>query len=139
MEPVGREEELVARQDLDEEGVDLDALVDADRAGDRVLVRDLLDLLARELAALDELVEDRVVLGELLDPAVAHQVDAAVADVRDEAVRARDEQRRERRAHAALLGVGLRLLVDARARALHGVLESARMSCRCLRRRSRRP
>ena len=65
--------------------VDLDALVDADRAGDGVLVRDLLDLLARELAALDELVEDRVVFGDLLHVAAAHQVDAAVADVGDEA------------------------------------------------------
>ena len=45
-EPVAREDERVAGQDLDDEGVDLDPLVDADGAGDGVLLRDLLDLLA---------------------------------------------------------------------------------------------
>ena len=39
MQAVRREQELVAREDLDEQRVDLDALVDADGAGDRVLVR----------------------------------------------------------------------------------------------------
>ncbi len=101
-EPVGAEAEAVAREHLDHERVDLDALVDADGARDRVLLRDLLDLLARELPALDELVVDGVILGDLLHAAAAHQVDAAVADVRDEALLADDDERRERRAHAAL-------------------------------------
>ena len=70
--------------ELDDERVDLDALVDADRARDRVLLLDLLDLLAGQLPALDELIEDRVVLGHLLDVAAAREVDAAVADVGDE-------------------------------------------------------
>ena len=55
-------------------------------------------------------------------PPARSEVDAAVADVGDEAARAEDEERAERRAHAALLGVGLGLLVDAGARALHRVL-----------------
>ena len=125
MQPVGGEEELIAGQDLDGERVDLDPLVDADGAGDGVLLRDLLDLLARELAALDELVEDGVIFGDLLDAAVAQQVDAAVADVGDEAVRAVDQERRERGAHAALLRVGAGLFVDLHAGALHRLLEQA--------------
>ena len=139
VQAVEREEELVAGEHLDHERVDLDALVDADRAGDGVLLRDLLDLLARELAALDELVEDGVVLGDLLDPAVAQQVDAAVADVGDEAVRADDEQRRERRAHAALAGVGLAsswMRAQARCTACSSRFEDVAFVTR--RRRSRR-
>ena len=94
MQPVARENERVAGDELDDQRVDLDPLVDADRAGDRVLLLDLLDLLAGELAALDELVEDGVVLGHLLDVAAARQVDAAVADVRDEALVPDDERAR---------------------------------------------
>ena len=121
-EAVAREEEVVAWEHLEHERVDVDALVDADRARDRVLVADLLDLLLRQLAALDELVEDGVVFRDLLNDAAALEVDAAVADVRDEPARPEDEQRGDRRAHAALLRIGLRLFVDARARALDRVL-----------------
>ena len=67
VQPVAREHERVAGDELDDQRVDLDPLVDADGARDRVLLLDLLDLLARELSALDELVVDRVVLGHLLD------------------------------------------------------------------------
>jgi hypothetical protein len=123
VEAVGGEEELVAGEDLEREGVDLDALVDADGPGDGVLLGDLFDLVAAQLPAFDELVEDGVVLGDLLDLAGAHQVDAAVADVGDVAVGACDEEGGEGGAHAALARVGLGLLVDARARPLHGELE----------------
>src|SRR5262249_25037876 len=81
VETVRGEEELVARQHLDGQGVDLDPLVNADGARYRILLRDLLDLLAGELAALDELVVDGVVLRHLLDAFFAKQIDAAVADV----------------------------------------------------------
>ncbi len=116
-ETVRAETEAIAGENLDDERVDLDALVHADGARDRVLLSDLFDLLARELAALDELVEDGVILGDLLHVAAAHHVDAAVADVRDEALLADDDERRQRRAHAALGRVVLRFVVDARARA----------------------
>jgi hypothetical protein len=85
-------------------------------------VADLLDLLARELSALDQLVVDGVIFGDLLHAAAARQVDPAVTDVRDEAARAEDDERAERRAHAALLRIALRFFVDTRARAVHGVL-----------------
>jgi len=59
--------------------------------------------------------------------------------VGDEAVRARHEQRGERRAHAALRGVALRFLVDAWAgpedRRLHERLDLARRVTRGLARR----
>ena len=123
VEAVAREDERVAGDELDDQRVDLDPLVDADGARDGVLLLDLLDLLARQLPALDELVVDGVVLGDLLHLAAARQVDAAVAHVRDEALVAHDEERAQRRPHAALGGVDARLLVDLRAGALHRVLE----------------
>ena len=92
MQPVRGEQELVAGEELEHEGVDLDALVDPDRARDRVLLRDLVDLLLGQAPAADELVVDGVVLGDLLDLAVAAEVDAAVADVGHEPVRAGDEK-----------------------------------------------
>ena len=85
---VGAEQEAIAGQDVEVERVDLDRAVDADRARDRVLVllvRRALDLLAVELAAADQLVHQRVVLGEDVALVLAREVDAAVADVRDEA------------------------------------------------------
>src|SRR5690606_30089569 len=90
-----------------------------------VLLREGLDLLAAQLSALEQLVPDGVVLGELLELAVAEQIDAAVADVRDEAAIADDEQGAQRGAHAALVGVVERLLVDVDAGPLHGLLEKA--------------
>ena len=85
---VGAHQEAVAGQDVEVERVDLDRAVDADGARDRVLVllvRRALDLLAVELAAADQLVHQRVVLGEHVALVLAREVDAAVADVRDEA------------------------------------------------------
>src|SRR5450432_1060780 len=120
---VARENERVARDELDHEGVDLDPLVDAHRAGDGVLLLDLLDLFATQLPALDELIEDRVVFGDLLDMPVARDINAAVADVRDEALVPHDHDRGERGAHSALVGVVARLFVDLRAGALHRVLD----------------
>src|SRR5450432_390023 len=120
---VARENERVARDELDHEGVDLDPLVDAHRAGDGVLLLDLLDLFATQLPALDELIEDRVVFGDLLDMPVAREINAAVADVRDEALVPHDHDRGERGAHSALVGVVARLFVDLRAGALHRVLD----------------
>ena len=92
VQAVRAEQELVAGQDLEVERVDLDGLVDADRARDRVLVglvRRGLEVSLRDAAAADQLVDQRVVLGELDDLAGAQHVDAAVADVGDEAAVAR--------------------------------------------------
>ena len=101
-------------------------LVDADRARDRVLVRLVrggLEAFLGDAAAADQLVDQRVVLGELDDLAGAQHVDAAVADVGDEAAVARNQQGGRGRAHAALLGLGLALLVHGLAGGLDGGLE----------------
>jgi hypothetical protein len=63
-----------------------------------------------------------VVFRDLLHAPAALEVDAAVADVHDEALLAEDEDRAERRPHAALGGIALGLVVDLRAGALDGVL-----------------
>ena len=68
---------------LDGEGVDVDLGLGAERAGDHRALRVHLGLLGRELAAAHELGDERVVLGQLLELAVAQQVGARVADVAD--------------------------------------------------------
>ncbi len=126
MHPVRAEQELVAGQDFEVHGVDLDGFIDADGARDRVLVRGVGRLgqrLARDLAVADELVDERVILGELLRAALADHVDAAVAHVRDEAALAQQQERRDRGTHAALVGFLLAAIVDGHAGGLHGVFE----------------
>ena len=91
------------------------------------LYGDDLDLLAVELAAADQLVHQRVVLGEDVALVLAREIHARIADVRDEAAqvisRAGDQQHGRRRAHAALVGLGLRARVHRTARRLDRVLE----------------
>ena len=99
-EPVRAEQEDVAGLSRDREDVHVDVRVGAERARDHRALRVHLGLLRRELAAADELGHERVVVGELLELAVAQQVRARVADVpdRDEVVAA-DERDGHRRAH----------------------------------------
>ena len=79
---------------------------------DHVLVRERGDLLGREALHLDVVVEQRVVVGELLDLPVADTVAAAVADVREVHAVLDGEGAHDRGAHAPLLGVALGGLVD---------------------------
>ena len=81
---VGAEQVHVAQPGLLDQHVDLHRVLHAERAHDDVLVREVRDLLGREVLHLDVVVEQRVVLGELLELAVAQAVDAAVADVADD-------------------------------------------------------
>ena len=93
-EPVGAEQEDVAGLGLDGERVDVDVGLGADRARDHGALRVRLGLLRRELAAAHELADERVVLRQLLELAVADAVGARVADVAegDRAARAVDER-----------------------------------------------
>jgi hypothetical protein len=91
VQSVARKDDHVPGDQLDDERVHFDALVDSDGSGDCVLLLDFLYLLPRELSALDKLVVDRVVLGHLLHAAGPREVDAAVANVRDEPLAADDE------------------------------------------------
>ena len=117
---VGAEQEDVARLRRDRERVDVDVRVGAERARDHGALRVHLGLGRGELAAPHELGDERVVVGELLEPAVAEAVGARVADVadRDRAVLLAEERDRHRRAHARGRGVVERALVDAAVRLL---------------------
>ena len=93
--------------------------VGAERARDHGALRVQLGLLGRELAAADELGDERVVVGQLLERAVAEQVGARVADVADrDASSVVDERDGHRRAHPRGRGVVARALVDAAVRLL---------------------
>ena len=77
-----------------------------------------LRLLRREPARADEIGDERVVVGELLEAPVAEEVGAGVADVADDDARARDERGRDRRPHARRVRVARRPRVDATVRLL---------------------
>ncbi len=66
-EPVGAEQEEVARSRLDREHVDVDVRVGAERTRDHGALRVHLGLFGRQLAAPHELGDERVVVGELLE------------------------------------------------------------------------
>ena len=104
---------------LDRERVDVDVGVGADRARDHRALRMRLGLLARELAALQQLVHERVILGQLLELAAADEVGARVADVPD---RHLARPRRARRSSSSpcptSAGSLVRALVDAAVRLL---------------------
>ena len=65
--------DLTAGLDVQVSLVDLDALVDAERAREDASVRVGLRLLRRDLALLDHAAHQRVILGELREPAVVQQ------------------------------------------------------------------
>ena len=122
-EAVRAEQEEVAGLGLDRERVDVDVGVGAERARDHGPLRVPLRLLGRELAAADELGDQRVVLGQLLELPFADQVGARVADVADRDAAVLDERDRHRRAHPRGGGV-LRLpLVDAAVGLLDQVVD----------------
>ena len=74
--------------------VELDVGLGPERPRDDRALRVLLGLLARQLALPAQLLDERVVARELAQLAVAEQVGAAVADVDDADLVARDAARR---------------------------------------------
>ena len=117
---VGAEHVDVAQPRVVDVHVDLDAVLHAQRAHDDVLVREVGDLLRREVLDLDVVVEQRVVLGDLLEPPVAPPVEPAVAHVPDDQRAVGEQRRHHRRPHAVALRVLLRLLVDLEVGELDG-------------------
>ena len=93
--------------------VDLHLALGAERARDHRALRVRLRLLLGELAAGDELADERVVAREPRQLAAAPQVGARVADVGDRDVRLADVGGRAGRAHAGGLLVAARAVVDA--------------------------
>src|SRR5262245_3385428 len=107
---VGAQEQAVAVLDLHVALVDLHALVHPERAREDAAVGMGLGLLGRDLALQDHAVDQRVVLGELGQLAVAEQVRARVAHVHEVHLLAVDERGREGRAHARDAPVALRAI-----------------------------
>ena len=93
-QPVAAQQQHVAGAHRVGPGVDLDLGLGPERAGDDRALGVLGGLLVGQLAAPDQLLDQRVVLGEALERAVAEQVGAAVADVRDRERRRRPGTRR---------------------------------------------
>jgi hypothetical protein len=120
VEPVGAQEETVVGEDVDDEDVGLDGGRGADGAREDVAVRELGELLVAQAAVL-ELLEQGVVLGDLIDLLVADHIEAAVADVADDAHVADDLEGHGGRGHAAGRDVAPAPLVDD----LGGLLEGA--------------
>ena len=131
-QPVGAEEEPVARHRVDRPEVDVDALVDAQHPGDDVALRVDLGLFGGDAAVAHQVGDHAVVLGELHQLAVAVEVRPAVADVGDDEVLGgglvlllvvtgrrpvgllgQERQGDDGGAHAAEVRVGVALVADA--------------------------
>ena len=104
-QPVGAEEEEVARLGLDRERVDVDLAVRAERARDHRALRVSVGLLGGEAPAPHEVGDERVVVGELLELPAAQPIGPGVADVADDERVGRDERGGDRRSHAGDLRV----------------------------------
>src|SRR5205823_2667881 len=103
------------------ERVDVDIRVRSQRTGDHGALWMHLGFLRRELAALHQLVDERVILSELLDPALADEVRAGVADVSERDAIVLGERNGDRRTHARGVRIGARPVVDATVRLLDQV------------------
>jgi hypothetical protein len=111
-EPVGVEQVDVVGLDAVLDDVGRNDGLDAERPGDEVLVQRIAGLFRSELAAVDLLLEERVVVRELLELLAAQPIAARVPDVADAHAIAAEHDGHERRPHAGALGPRLRDLVD---------------------------
>ena len=111
-EAVAAQQQDVVSADRIAPRVDRDGGLGAERAGDDRPLRMLGGLLLGELALADEFVDERVVLGEPFERAVAEQVRAAIADVRDRDVGVLEVGGGEGRSHSREVLLRVRALVD---------------------------
>jgi hypothetical protein len=118
---IAAQHEDVAPLDHPGGGVGLDGAVEAHRLREDVLVREQPGQLGREPPGVDLLLHHGVIARQPREPAVAEQVRAAVAHVREVRLIAVDHQHHQRGAHPAGLGPELRLPPDADRRLVHGV------------------
>ncbi len=113
---VGAEQQDVAVPYLHDAGVDIELGTGAERACDHRALRVHRRLLARQATGALELGDQRVVVRELLQHAVAQEVRARVADVAEHHVIAVEQRRRDRRPHARRRRIALRPLEHASVR-----------------------
>ena len=121
---VGVEHEHIAGACLVDVDIDVDVRLGAERAGDHGPLRVQLGLLFGQLAALDELADERMIAREAGQLAVAQHVGARVADVGDRDLALADVGRGDGGAHAARLRVGHGTVVDGAVRALDDVAQA---------------
>jgi hypothetical protein len=107
-ETVRAQHDHVARRRRELGEVRIDRAPHADGAREHVAVRVSVRGVGRDLTPAHQLRDERVIVGELADPPAAHEIGAAVADVREREPSAAREHRDERRAHARDLGLALR-------------------------------
>ena len=99
-QPVGAEQEDVAGAGAEGHRVDVDLRLGPERAGDHRPLRVLGGLVAGQLALAPQLLDQRVVVGDLLELALAEDVGAAVADVAEADLVAVQQRGGQRRPHA---------------------------------------
>src|SRR5581483_7372725 len=126
VQAVGTEEEPIPRLEGQLAGIDFELLFHArDGARDDVAERVALGVAFGDQPVANLLGHPRVIARQLLDPAVADEIRAAVADVGNDGLVAVDERAGHRRAHAAQLLVFAdphgQLAVGHRHRRLHAV------------------
>src|SRR5215469_3673197 len=97
--------------------------LDPERPRDVVLVRRALCLLGRIEAAVDQLLEQRVIHGHLLELVAALAVEARIAHVGDGDLVVEEQRRHYRRAHAFALRLRVCGLVDDLVRAVDGIAQ----------------
>ena len=127
-QPVGAEQVAVAGAGLAHGEVRLDLLA-VERAQQQRALRVAVGLLGGDPAVVDQRLHERVVVGDLRELAVAHQVGAGVADVAQRQPAAGEEDRGERRPHALELG-GLADHLAQVLAALEDGLRAAPAACR---------
>ena len=113
VEAVAAEHDGVAGPQLERARVDLDPRLGAQGPAQDAAVRVRQGRLGREVAGAHHLADQGVVVGDLLEPLVAPEVQAAVADVGELEAVVAEQRRRERGAHAGVGPVGARALIDA--------------------------
>ncbi len=113
MDSGGTQRDLIARQQLDVTDAGFESRLRPEAAP-----QEAADGAGRQqrLGGSLDLGEDRVVVGEDLEPPEAHEVGARVADVGDQGMMVRDQHRGERRAAGDEVVVAAALLVEATVR-----------------------
>ena len=119
-QPVAAEQVTVALPQLAQRQVGLHALAAVERLGEQGPLRMPFGLLEGDPALVDHALHERLVVRDHRQLALAQQVGAAVADVRDAEAAAGGEQHRERRPHPVELGLGGDHVAQLLVGLLHG-------------------
>ncbi len=123
-QPVGAQQVAVADAGLAHDQRRLD-LVPGERAHDQRPLRVAVRFLGGDAALVDQGLDERVVLGDLVEFAVAEQIAARVTDVDEAKSVAREQDCGERGAHALEFGVGLDVGGDRGVALVDGLVELA--------------